>query len=332
VKAKIGEILVEINQQTPVSNLESNSENISIQRIIRDGLNMQKSTFDEVELKRTSPLEQIGSPLIKTVLQSFYEGDATCGLPYLGSIINAIYTEEKVTFYLTFKSAQELFKNDQRLKNPQISLFHFKLLSEKVVKGGFFRPLKLKPSDPSGIFTLIHPDLLKYFYKTMGKEILSEQKNYCLQYVRGLFDLDDNNDKNLNNDKNVNSDNIENNQSMVEAKVETLEPVKITASYKENLQTELEIFHLEKLRLQEFKERAIIAETHRLNSEGDHKATLEAVTAANEYKKQERKVLDLELNLLRKQVDRNLIYNSNQPTLAKSELAKKSIQVMEHNS
>jgi hypothetical protein len=249
----------------------------NVERIVRDGLSIDQQSLSVpmiFHLTKVTHLSKVDQPWLKNILHKFYIGKGP--LPYLGSLLNGVFTENKVTFYAEPDLLQKYFQEDPHLikfQRQHLEIKAIKKLMTIISSGGFFKSLKFQEDDPEFVYTLMHPDLLKYFYRTMGREALSKQKTQCLQWVRGLNDFE--------------------NPEPDVREIKTIHHLGMPEEEREKFQNEFN-------KMQFFKERAISFEFIRLSSDSDPQATLEAVNAANEFRKQERFVLDLELELFRK--------------------------------
>lgn len=303
---------------------------INIQRIIQDGLDMERNFLEHVELQQTQKLEKFSHVALKKLLQTFYQCEG--GPRYLASLLNAILTQEKVTFYLDFKVMTRLVKDDVNIQFKELSPFIFKMFIEKITRGGFVKHLGGEDGQIPHVYTLMHPDILKYFYRTMGKEAIAEQRSYVVQYVKGLKEFqrpnnDGDNEMNLKrfvDDMKRGMEDSRDNRKMTFRVPETQEgkenlrqshddgppalPKEImkkdhlsshVSKGRKNLDELEKLLNQENMKLSLLKERARVAESFRLSNSEDSASLKTAVHYATEAKQQERKVMDIELEFLK---------------------------------
>ncbi|MBF0315801.1 MAG: hypothetical protein HQK52_20435 [Oligoflexia bacterium] len=152
---------------------------------------MSDSNSNSKRFELTSPLHLDLFPLeyreLKESLHSWYVSRSNRA--YLATLYNAMATEGKFTFILSYQGVLSLLLNDVNFQgSPRISREFYQHFLSTLEKSGFFK--KLKVLGEESVLTLTHPKMLAYFHRILGADHLASQKWSVLQWIKARDEFD----------------------------------------------------------------------------------------------------------------------------------------------
>ena len=149
-------------------------------------------TVETAKLSKTTLLAEITNKEVVELLEAMYNA-ADPLVNKTATVLNAMFTQKRVTFLLSKKIANDLILEDSNHKFKGINSTMYKLMIHKILSGWcFFHRLREPSKKQAGVLELIEIDLLEIMYRIQAKEFYEAQRQVTLD----LYDNYESNDEN----------------------------------------------------------------------------------------------------------------------------------------
>ena len=148
-------------------------------------------TEDTAKLAKTVLVKDIQSKGASELVKALYE-DPDPLKNKVATILNAMFTQQRITFLLSKGVANTLILEDPNHNFKGVNSETYKMIIHKLLTGwGFFIRLREPTRKQAGVMELVDEGLLDIMYRMKGKLYYSAQRKVTLE----LFDNYENEDK-----------------------------------------------------------------------------------------------------------------------------------------
>lgn len=139
-----------------------------------------------IKLTQTNPLDSF-EPNIFNIVAPFYDYPDPI-INRVGSVLNAIYTQQNSVFLITRDLVNDLVKNDKNHSiescNTQIYKNMMAFLFNSNIINVLRKPIRISPGirGRAGLYELIHPEYLNPLIQIMGVDHCHAKKDSCIKW------------------------------------------------------------------------------------------------------------------------------------------------------
>lgn len=100
----------------------------------------------------------------------------------MGTIMNAIFTQNLQTFLLSKRTLYKLFLADSESKYKSLSSREYSLLLARLTNSGLFETLRYPTINQAGVYKLINPEMVAIIESNIGRKLLALQEKNVVDF------------------------------------------------------------------------------------------------------------------------------------------------------
>lgn len=148
-------------------------------------------TEDTAKLAKTTLIKDIQSEEVRELIDALYKAPDPLQNK-VATILNAMFTQQRVTFLLSKRLANNLVLEDENHNFKGVNSETYKLMVYKLLTGWkFFARLREPTKKQAGVLKLVDNGLLDMMYKLKGQEYYELQEEVTLEFYDGYEDSGD---------------------------------------------------------------------------------------------------------------------------------------------